>query len=284
LFVGVVTIFSFAQFFSAQETVKDDFDRTLHVELDKSSYVMLEPMLAKFNLTLPSADRSPRILKSISVKITYNGRTRQFQGLTLITTQGEPQPLPAGNHDGLLNNGELDSLRKGNSNVQPTNVEIKSHDFDEEEIIDRVGEFFPNPGKYQIQFLLHYPTGKVIPSNVIEITVEEPSGIDKEAFDFLNKYENAISFFWVWKEKNGEALLAEFVNKYGGSLYGESAISYLGNVYLAKVDLDKAKAEFEKIKASENSTIARNATNSLTDIAKRKADLQKNQKENERPQ
>ena len=260
----IVNLSIFAQISKAQEMSKDGLERTLFVEFGKSKYFLLEPISAKFRLRIPSTDGMRKILKGISIKISIDGKSKVYSSLTTNISQGEPQPLPGASNIGQVTSGEL-----------------RYCNYEEEELMNRVGEFFPKSGDYQVQFFLGGV--KWIDSNIINLTIEEPREINKEAFDFLSKYENATSFDWVWKEKNGEALLEEFVNKYGESVYGESAISYIGNIYLAKGEFDKAKIEFEKIKSSENSILAKEANKSLADIAQKKVDLQKTQNQKEKP-
>ena len=49
-----------------------------------------------------------------------------------------------------------------------------------------VGIYFPEPGDYQIQFVLRDWGGeKIIESKVVDITIEKPSGVNKKAFDFM---------------------------------------------------------------------------------------------------
>ena len=265
LAVTIISLFAIAQPSEAQEKSKDSLKRILQVKFEKSKYILLEPILAKFKLTIPSTDSIPGISKGILVKINFEGRIHEFRGLTSLITQGVPQPLPIRN-----------PIKKD------TNIEPKYYDYSEEKIIDRVGEFFPEPGNYKIQFFLIHPNSQtIVPSNVIEVTIEKPTNINNEAFNYLNKYENAMSFYWVWEEKNGLVLLEEFVSKYGQSVYGEYAIDYLGKVYLAKGELDKAQVEFEKILSSNNKYIAENAKKSLADINTKKKDLEQiKQKQN----
>ena len=107
-------------------------------------------------------------------------------------------------------------------------------------------------------------------SNAIELQILEPIGTDKEALEFLRKHENPLSFDWVFKDKDGDASLEDFVNRFGNSVYGETAISHLANLYLARNKADKAKVEFEKLKSSKNRILAKEANKALAEIASRK--------------
>ncbi|HEX8737110.1 MAG TPA: hypothetical protein VF721_17395 [Pyrinomonadaceae bacterium] len=246
LVLAIFSLCAFSQSSKAQEKSKDGFERTLKVELEKSKYTLLEPIPAQFKLKIPSTDATPKIVRGISIRINFKGQTREFTGLTSNISMGEPQPLPGRNIAG-----------------QNTNNELKYYDYAEEEIIERAAEFFPEPGNYKIQFFLYGFKG--IASNAIDIIIEEPTGINREALNFLNKYENPLSFQWIFTEKDGIAQLENFVNKYAESVYGEYAIYQLGLTYFNRGKFDKAKIEFEKLRNSKNKIIAGYAENSLRD-------------------
>ena len=254
---------AFAQVSTVQEKSKEDWKKlTFEVDLNKTNYVQLEPIYGKFKLSNQTEGllytEIPDFLQDTMLRVNFKGKIKEVGRLASYIGRAEKLPghnIPAFQPEGIYE--------------KDLSIEINAT------------EIFPESGNYQIQFFLYGAKG--IASNIIEITIEEPSSINKEAFDYLSKYENAMSFYWVWKEKDGISLLETFVNKYGESAYGESAISYLGNVYSAKGEIDKAKAEFEKIKSSENAIIAKEANKSLADIAKRKADLQGIQNQKEKP-
>jgi hypothetical protein len=248
-----------------QEKSKDNFEKmSFEVELNKNSYLPLEPIYAKFKFSnqtgAPLAIERPQFLVDSKLRVSFKDKLSEFNRLTLST--GRPQPMP----------GEIPVFQHG--------------DVYERGYILNTGleGFFPEPGSYQIQFVLYSPDGgtKSIVSNLIEITIENPRGIDKEAFEFLNKYKNETLFFGGEKG-NGQFLLETFVNKYSESVYGEYAIYQLGLAYRYKNEIDKAQVEFEKIKSSKNKYIADIANESLEDVARTKAYLEK-MKQQKQPQ
>ncbi len=255
----------FAQTLIMPETSKDDFEKmTFEVEVNKDSYVMSEPIFVRFKFSnktgLPQTTYSPSFLQESKLKVNFNGRTSVFDHLSSINGPGIrfAGTIPAGGFS--------------------TGDEMLSSPL--------VGTFFPEPGSYKFQFVLHSPGGdKTIESNVLEVTIEKPTGINKEAFDFIKKHQEFFGLSsWTYDGKNSEALLERLVNDYGQSVYGEIAISSLGFLYLAKGEIEKAKVEFDKIKSSENPIIAKEANRSLADITKRKADLQNLEKQKQKPQ
>lgn len=235
LVLTIVNLLALTQSFEAQEKSKDNFTRTLEVRLEKSNYVLFEPLFAKFKYTHPSTDGIPCILQTAMMKVNFQGTVREFPSLS--TSQGCPQALPS-------------------RNKMPEYITRE-----EEGSLAGVESFFPQPGNYKIQFFLYGAT-----SELIDVTIEEPAGIDREALNFLNKYENPLSFYWVFTEKDGITQLQTFVNKFSESAYGEIAAYQLGLTYFNKGEFDKAKIEFEKLRNGKNKFIARNAVNSLRDV------------------
>jgi hypothetical protein len=249
----LISFAAFSQTSSNQEKVTNDVAKmSFEVELAKKNYLPLEPVIATFKLTnkadVPVKVEFPDLLLDTSAKVAVDGKVTEFNALTL--TFGRPQHLPE---------HEVPLFGSGDVYEKEYQIEVP---------------LFPKPGNYQVQFFLDLSDkgNTRLMSDPVNITVDKPAGADAEAFEFLNKFENGISFYWVWKEKNGISLLETFVDKYGQSVYGDQAILYLGSVYRAKDELDKAQAEFEKIRFSKNKFIALKANNSLAEIEKIKAD------------
>lgn len=252
LILFTLHFFAFVVVAEAQDKDKVLPEGGLQVELEKSNYLLLEPIFIKLKYKPVSNVNKSTLLEITSVRITSNSETREFRGLTQIVTQGEPQSLPGNNRvPGLLiPEPQLSYCEKYG-------------------VIDRVSEFFPQPGNYRLQFFLNGLT-----SSPIDIKVEHPIGAEKKAFEFLKKREGNVSFYWVWNEKNGVSLLEEFVDRYGRSAYGDMAIHFLGNIYFAKGQFDKARIEFEKLINSRHLQLVEDARRLLVDIEKRKAEIE----------
>jgi hypothetical protein len=209
LVMVLVSEIAFAQI--PGESENDWKKLSFEVELDKNNYQQLEPIAAKFrlsnNMEIPLKIDFPDFIKDTTLRVMFKGKVSDFAGLNPTISQGKPQAFPG--------------------YVSPTFEPGKVH---EKEYLIGINskEIFSKPGKYQIQFFLYGSKG--LASNSIDIEIDEPTGINKEAFEFLNKFENSMSFYWAWKEKNGLYLLETFVSRYGQSIYGERAILYLGNV------------------------------------------------------
>lgn len=251
LFIVIFCLGIFFQSSNAQEKGKDGFEKmTFEVKFDKKNYFPVEPVFAKFKFSnqtqnLIVAD-NPNFLSESKVRINVDGKVREISSLNSITGGGIRFPRT-----------------------------FKPNDFYESEELlgPTFGWNFTEPGNYQLQFILRSSDGsKTIASNVIDITIENPTGIDKEAFDFMKKHKDFFGLSsWVYAGEDRENLLETFVNNYSQSVYGELAISSLGTIYLvSKGQLERSRIEFEKIKDSPNNLIAEEAKRSLAEIEKRK--------------
>lgn len=269
----VISLLVLAQVLEAQESNPQESEKPYTARLQKSRYLLSEPIVVEFRWKTPTPARlGYRVLQETGIKVSFKGKTHEFPALTSIVTTGGGVELPSVDRSNY--NLYLGGLIAGGHPPPPPPKYLE-----QKEIIDIALDFFPESGNYQIQFVYGG-----VSSNVIDLTIKEPTGINRAAFEFLSKHQEATSFYWVWEEKNGIALLEVFVAKYRRSVYGDLAISHLAGIYLAKGDLDMAKAEFEKIKSSKNPVIAKEANTSLADIAKRKSDVRKLQKEENQKQ
>jgi hypothetical protein len=236
------------------QKIKDNFGKmTFEVELNKNKYVLLEPIYIKFKFSNqtknPQPTYSPVFIQESKLRVSSDGEVVEFNQLSSITNK--PFRL--------------------NRIFQPGEVLISN------EVISSAfaGVFFPKPGNYQIQFVLSSSDGnKTIESNTIDIVIEEPTGINKEAYDFMIRHNE---YFGMSSWNNGGpaeiSLLEKFVNKYDESSYGEIAISNLGYLYLNQGELDKAQVEFEKLKFSNSKLLAEEAKSALVEIEKKKVSL-----------
>ena len=249
LFVMIFWLGIFSQSFNAQEKGIDGFEKmTFEVEFNKKDYFPVEPVFAKFKFSNQTRKliktHTPNFVSESKVRFKVDGKVREIIWLNSITGGGMRFP----------------SAFKPNEFYE--NEELLGPTF---------GWNFTEPGNYQLQFILHSSDGsKTIESNVIYMTVENPTGINKEAFDFMKKHRDFFGLSsWGYAGDEREDLLETFVNNYSQSVYGELAISSLGTIYLvSKGQVEQARIEFEKVKDSPNKVIARDAKRSLEEIEK----------------
>lgn len=244
----------------AQEAIpqKDDFEKmSFEVRLNKSEYLLLEPVSVEFKFSNQTNEPlkvvSPEYTSDIRIKSVFNGKTNYYNDLFGFS----------------INQLRIPRVFQPGESVEEIGI-----------IKEQVGRIFPEPGNYEIQFILKgNGTEK---TSTVNLVIKEPMGINKEAFDYLKafKKENGGGSLFSWSGKinaqRRKELLQEFVDKYSESEYGEYAILSLGNHYLYyENNLEKADAEFEKLKSSENLVLAKQANKSLADTARKKAGLEK---------
>lgn len=229
---------------------------SFEVELNKTTYLPFEPIFVKFTLSNQTnnslAIDPPEFLLHSSLKIT-NPQNKTILIARIMNGTGGGERLP----------GPIPKL-------QP-------RQFYEEEAMPAINpEVFSASGHYQLQFVLRNPYGGVetIESNTVDITIKKPSGINKEAYNFLEKNGKDIWFLkMLLEDEKGIEILKIFVEKHSQSDYGEYAIYALGNEYYLKRDYNKAQIEFEKIKFSNNKFLA-NMVNKSLDVIEEKCSEQ----------
>jgi hypothetical protein len=256
LFVTIINVIVFGQNTVVQNNDRDNFEKmTFEVLLNKSSFVISEPIFINFKISNQTESQqkiyAPDFIRESKLKVISVDKTLVFDHLSPLSVDGISFPAV----------------------VPPNWTSFKDEMFNS----SFTGYFFPESGKYKLQFVLHNPgMEKFIESNIIEITIEKPNGINKDALDFMTKHQDFFGLSsWAGDGKNSLVLLEEFVSKYSQSAYGELAISSLADMYKSKNDLSKAQTEFEKIKTSDNKLIADEATKALGEIKARKICLEK---------
>ena len=122
----------------------------------------------------------------------------------------------------------------------------------EKQLVDlELDKIFPYPGEYQLQArLLDIDGKKTIESNLLRIQILEPTGLDRQAFDFIKNNGNPSYFLNGYDrvvDNKPLTILEEFVSRFSGTAYGDYAIFQLAGVYFAKEDYEKAIKHLEKL-------------------------------------
>lgn len=221
------------------------------IALDRPEYLQLEPVGVKCGFSnetdKPITTLIPSFLNESRLEVNSGGESRQFNSLSIFS--------------GLLRRSPV-TFAPGTSAEENITLE------------KGLDEIFPAPGTYTIRLALPGSEGNLIWSNPVKITILEPAGIDKEAFNFIqrNKSHRRYPVLFLWnddiKNEAGQTLLEEFVSKYSASIYGESAIYQLGNYYFRRNEYEKARTELKKLKFSRNPRIAKQASDTLSDVEK----------------
>lgn len=226
---------------------------TFEVQSNKTNYLPFEPIFIKFRISNQTEKAVPiddtKILTRTSLKIIdFEKKVISVNGLSLNTGGGESLP--------------------------GSRFELQSSQFYEENAVPAIRpELLAKPGNYKLQFFV-----QGLESNVLDVKISVPHELDQEAFDFINQHGKDIWFGSILEEKNGDQLLKSFVEKFSNSGYGSYATISLGRYYLFfEKNLDKAQAEFEKIKDDENVNIAQTANKLLMDVGQKRDDLRQTQ-------
>lgn len=240
---------------------------SFNIALDKTEYFQLEPITLRCKFSNKTKEPQTTFIPSFKnesrLEVGFNGESKQFNQISylMIFLTRPPEPV---------------TFQPGKGVEEEITLETS------------LDEFFPKPGIYTIRLSVKGSEnleGNSLWSNPVEITILEPRGINKEAFDFIqqNKINRIRAVLFHWnndiKLENGKTLLEEFVSKYSGSVYGEIGIYQLGNYYRQRQECEKAKIELKKLKFSKNPRIVKDAKATLSDVEKSSC-----AKENDKPQ
>ncbi|MEQ1604628.1 MAG: hypothetical protein ABL999_07140 [Pyrinomonadaceae bacterium] len=218
--------------------------------IDKVNYQMMEPIVIRWNFINETDSDQTTLVPDLSAEgrlmVGIGEEEKEFNQLSRLSA-------------GLARRPNRFSPSKG---IQ-----------DEFLLEMRLDEYFPKAGNYSIRLAIVVENGAMIYSNYVNIKIEEPTGIDKKAYDFIlrNKSRNKFPapFFWDnAPNKDGLTLLEEFVKDFGSSSYGADATFKLGGYYYAIGKYAKAKNQFEKVRNSPNIRIARSAMERLENLEK----------------
>lgn len=236
--IAAVVLYTVAVTTDAQRITASNRSQELGVQFNQTSFFLLEPMHVRFTFPMPDDGVTlPRISQDMVVQVTFEGKTTKFQGLTSALTIGGTIRLPY------------------------QQKQLQSEQIEKYQLIDRTLEFFPKPGEYQIKFILNDLSSKSFSINILP-----PSGLDKQAFDFLVSRKGSGSFGWIWNEPDGVGLLEQFVREYGDTVYGDFAIQKLANIYLAQSDVRNAELQLKRLALSNRPNVAAEANKQLSEI------------------
>lgn len=143
----------------------------------------------------------------------------------------------------------MEGLTAESVRIGPARIKLKPEEKYEEKILLTLGvnKYFQEAGTYHVQAVLYDDaTGGKLTSNVLEITVAEPEGVDSQAFDYLMAHVNPSTFFENGARKSLDRA-EEFVQFFPASRYGDYVVYQLGLYYLERKQFDKSVKHFEKL-------------------------------------
>lgn len=215
---------------TVEELHEDTSKISFEIQLARTTLLPLEPVIVKCNFT----NRTGKTLEIIEPNLANNLRMKLRSG------------------DGT------DVIRKvfnGYVNGPSATRVLNPGETIEEFVMFEPGqEIFKGPGEYELQFFVSNGSTKV-QSNLTTIIVNEPKGLDKEAYDFIRRNHVSEYDFFTSYQRNiaiAKSLLEDFASKFGGSRYYEYAVIGLSSIYGVTNQPEKAKSELLKLKSPKN--------------------------------
>ena len=215
----IITVLSFSAF--GQDKGKFE-DLTVSLTVLKSEVLPIEPIAFKVivanNSQLPITITSGLSFSTSSVGLEI----KKPDGKTVVPTQ-------------------LSHVR---ARIIFSPKDLKSgEDMESTEVFDfKTQTYFGKPGQYQVR-AIYKSDGKQIYSDWINLTLTDPVGTDKAAYDFLSKkMQKTYSPFTSWNTEE----LEEFLLNFAGSGYANHVHYRLGERYFEK-EKDKSEEQFRAI-------------------------------------
>lgn len=226
-------------------------DLKFSVTAGKATYLRYEPIVMRFKLRNPtnkdfvSRTTAPQFFQDSKLEITNSeGETSEVNTLSLAISHPEYSPL--------------------------AKFEIKAGDKYEMTGFAAIDPaLLAAPGKYTLRltYKWRFPPDETLSAPPFEITILEPTGRDKAAFEFLSKNGKDVFFHGVDTPKNRDEVLQTFVRQYSDTGYGEYGIFALSSYYAYSInDKSRAKAELEKLLSSQNPYLAKRAAERLKEL------------------
>lgn len=240
LLLMFVSFLSVSQQRGSSEQVLSFTHLTLEVASTKESYVRLEPI--QINLSL-----SNRTLHPI-----FGHKAIGFadQHLELFVTNAVGERREINNLSSIAKLLAVDNVRIA-PGVREERGELITLD---------LNEFFPEPGTYQIQAVLHsVGWGEEIESNTATVRILEPQGLDYTAFDFIRNSPRSSYFFdgiGLAESEREFREMNEFMSRFGESAYGDYAVFQLAMVHFGRRDYQRAIQYFNQLASRTNFVFA----------------------------
>lgn len=193
---------------------------TLEISAKKNRFVRLEPVPVTFTLS-NQTEKEIRGHAALSLNSKYLDLYMQYNG-------DEMQ--------------KIEYPSKEHRYFGVTSRRIKPRErFRHQHLISLgLDKLFPEAGVYRLQVEFQDDNLKEkIKSNIIEISIVEPTGVDLEAYNYLSTQVDASDFFEGVTRPSPEKV-SEFVARFGDSSYAPYAIYQLGQFHFIKGDYPEA--------------------------------------------
>ncbi|GEM_PF-4550280 len=155
-----------------------------------------------------------------------------------------------------------------------------------------LSNIFPDYGKYELTFTIRgkesgKESGGEVVSKTVEITIQQPMGINAEALNFIYKIHKISKIMYVfgsiWEDKREDKTkdpIEEFVEKYSDSVYGDYAVFTLAGIYKSQKKYDMATKEYNKLKGKKDFAYSEYVTADLEEIEQDLIRIKLSKKEN----
>ena len=198
----------------------------------KDSYIPLEPIQINFRLTneTQKATRNEEVF-TITVEIVHDGETNR-----------KPQLFGGTEKRISIYNG------------------VKAGETVEKSILldFNLAKLFPEYGTYILKFFIQIGTleneGLEFAVEPFTLTIREPVGVDKEAYDYIINYYKSppVSLLSFIDYEKGTKILGGFIDRYSTSVYGDYAIFNLAKLRFYNKQYTLAEELFTLLKDREN--------------------------------
>jgi hypothetical protein len=143
------------------------------------------------------------------------------------------------------------SPEKAHVRVGPISIEPGETHQSKQLVAMDLDKIFPEPGSYQIEAVLHgIDWEEETKSNPLTIQINQPDGVDSQAFDYIRSEGNPSLFFTgieMGGSKKAQIALERFVSNFDKSAYGDYASFLLGKFYFYGKEYEKAKMHLDKL-------------------------------------
>lgn len=207
--------------------------------------------VGKFSeLTLEISSKKNRFVRLEPIPVTFtlsNQTEREIPGHTSLSLGSKYLDLYIQHDGGEMQKIEYPAKEPRYFGVTPRNIK-QGERFNRRHLISlQLDQLFPAAGVYRLQVVFQDDKLKeMIKSNIIDIKIVEPTGVDLEAFNYLSTQVDASDFFEGVIRPSPEKV-SEFVDRFGDSSYAPYAIYQLGQFHFIRGDYPEATRMLGKL-------------------------------------
>jgi len=201
------------------------------------------PEMGSFTeLTLELSSAKKRFVRLEPIPVTFslsNQTEKEIHGHASLSLNSKYLDLYIQYNDGEMQQIEVPAKTLRYFGVTSRNIK-QGERFRQRQLLSLgLDKLFPETGVYRLQVVFRDDNLKeMVKSNIIEINIVEPKGVDLEAFNYLSQID-APDFFEGVTNTTPEKVI-EFVDRFGDSSYAPYAIYQLGQFHFLRGDYPEA--------------------------------------------